>query len=181
MQAILDFFQNEWVIQAIGFLGMAATLIGMQCKKYGRFLAFRVFAEFLFGSQFLLMGHMTGTATNYAAIGTNTVYYLRNRKNKSVLPFQILFGGLFVAIGFFTWDGPLTLLAIGAKLISTVAMGIKSTKVIRILNLFSTPLWIVYDIAAGTIGGTISDVLVLVSVVVGIVRLDLMKKEEKVG
>ncbi|MBQ9735641.1 MAG: YgjV family protein [Clostridia bacterium] len=179
MDTLRAIFTNEIFIQAIGFVGMTMGLIATQCKSYQNISRFRILSSFIFGVQFILLGAYTGAATNIVSCAGNLTYGYRIRKGKSTLPFQILFGAIFVTIGIVTWGGPASILAVAAKLISTVALGINSPRAIRILNCCSTPLWIVYDIIFLTIGGLISDSIVLVFAIVGVIRYDILGKKRE--
>ncbi len=179
MEQIVTFFKNPYVIQIIGFIGMGFSLSTYHFKEYNKLVTIRIICELIFGFQFLLLGAYTGMITNFAAVFTNSVYRYRIKKGKSTLVFQILFSVLFVTLGIITWAGPVSLLVIGAKLLSTVAFGIKNTKIIREINMVIQPMWLVYDVIAGSIGGTISDVLAIISLVLAFVRLDIKKKNEQ--
>ena len=49
----------------------------------------------------------------------------------------------------------------------------------RILSLFASPLWLIYNACNGSVGGTISDSLATVSILVGMYKHD-RKKQKKV-
>ena len=70
----------------------------------------------------------------------------------------------------------MSILVILAKIVSTISYGMKHTKMIRRLKLVSMPMWLIYDISAGTIGGALNDVLVICSTIIGMIRLDRKKK-----
>ena len=94
------------------------------------------------------------------------------------MPFQIIFGAIFVLIGILSWHGPISIFVVLAKLISSVALGIKNPRTIRILNLISNPCWLLYNIYVGSIAGIITDSLVITSVVIAVFRLDIFPKKE---
>ena len=85
---------------------------------------------------------------------------------------------MFVIIGALSWHGPISILVVLAKLISSVALGIKNPRVIRILNLISNPCWLAYNIYVGSIAGIITDSLVIISVLIAVIRLDIFPKIE---
>lgn len=171
-EIIKTVLQNDIFIQTLGFIGMAVQIFSMQSKVYKKVIYMTIAGELIFGFQLLLLGAFTGAATNFAACITNVVYFLRIRKNKSTLPFQIAFSILFVVIGILTWQGPASLLVIFAKLISTVSYGMKDTKMIRRLKLVSMPMWLIYDCIFFSIGGVLNDIVIITSTVIGIIRLD---------
>ena len=174
MQAIIDFFQNETVIQAIGFLGMGFSLIAMQSKSYNLLTFLRISSEFTFGFQYLLAGAWTGMATNFASVGTNSVYRYRIKNGKSTLPFQIAFAFLYTALCLISWHGWVSLLIIAAKVISTIAMGIKNTRTIRFLSLCSYPLWLIYNLSVGLIAAIINDCITIFCLLLAILRIDVI-------
>ena len=174
MQAFLSFFQNNLVVQIIGFVGMAISLVAIQCKSYNRLTLLRVCSQFTFGVQYLLAGAWTGMATNFAAVCTNSVYRYRIKRKKGTLPFQIVFAFLYIALGILSWHGRICLLIIIASVLSTVAMGIKQTRVIRIFNLCSYPMWLIYNIHAGLIGAIATDCVTIISLLLAILRIDIL-------
>ena len=176
---MIDFFdalgQSAFFVQALGFVALALQVLSMQAKSYKTMICMTVTSEILFGVQLIFLGAYTGAATNVMAGATNTIYYFCNKSGKKTTVLQFCFSGLFVAVGILTWAGPISLLVIMAKVISTVAHGINKPKFIRISRLISMPMWVVYDGLAGSIGGVINDLLVIASSIIGLVRHDRNK------
>ena len=180
MEFLLSLLRNPYFIQGIGFLGTLTVAIGMQQRQYNRIVACKITNEIISGFQYLLLGGFTGMAVNFASCFANGTYWWRIRKGKSTLPFQIVFGIMFVVIGSLSWHGWVSLFVIAAKLISSVALGINNTRVIRILNLISTPCWLMYNIYMFNIAGMCSDLIMLTSLIIAVIRLDIRKTEKKV-
>lgn len=169
---------SQIVAQLLGFVGTIIIVIGMQQKKYKHIVMCKIGNEFLSSIHYLLLGGYTGMLANFASCLTNGCYYFRIKKGKSTLPFQIVFGAMFVIIGALSWHGPISIFVVLAKLISSVALGIKNPRTIRILNLISNPCWLIYNIYVGSIAGMITDSLVILSVMIAVIRLDLLPKRE---
>ena len=172
---MFDFIFNPYFIQGIGFVGMGVAIFSFQCKNYQKLVLCSIIKELIFALQYLLLGSYTGMATNLTSCFTNSVYRELNKKGKSTLIFQIIFSCLFIAIGILTWVGPLSLLVIAAKVLSTVANGINKAKIIRFANLLIMPMWLVHDIAVFSIAGIICDVLTIGSIIIAIFRHDVKK------
>ena len=169
---------SQLIAQLLGFLGTIIIVVGMQQKKYKHIVICKIGNEFLSAIHYLLLGGYTGMLANFASCLTNGCYYFRIKKGKSTLPFQIVFATMFVIIGALSWHGPISILVVLAKLISSVALGIKNPRVIRILNLISNPCWLAYNIYVGSIAGIITDSLVIISVLIAVIRLDIFSKKE---
>lgn len=174
MDFLAELFKNQIFIQGIGFLGTALVILGMQCRSYNKVVAVKISNELIASFQYFLLGGYTGMAMNLTACVTNSIYWILIKKGKSTLPFQIAFGILFVAIGFASWHGWISVFVILAKLISSIALGINNTRIIRILNLISTPCWLIYNIFMFSIAGMCSDILMIVSLIIAVIRLDII-------
>ena len=166
------------IAQVLGFMGAAIVVVGMQQKEYKHVAICKISNQFLGGVHYALLGGFTGMLTNLASCITTCIYYFRIKKGKSTLPFQIAFATLFVILGLLSWHGPISILVIIAKLASSVAMGNKNPRVIRILNLISSPCWLIYNIYVGSLAGIISDSSVIISVIIAIIRLDILHQPD---
>ena len=176
---MLDVATLKMIAQIIGFCGTIIVVIGMQQKKYKHIVLCKIGNEFLSSVHYLLLGGYTGMLANLASCMTNGCYYFRIKKGKSTLPFQIIFAAMFVAIGALSWHGPISIFVVLAKLISSVALGIKNPRTIRILNLISNPCWLAYNIYMGSIAGILTDSLVIASVVIAVIRLDILQGKKE--
>lgn len=168
----------QLISQIIGFVGAIIIVIGMQQKQYKHIVMCKIGSSFFAAVHYLLLGGYTGMMVNFASCLTNYCYYHRVKKGKSNVPFQIVFTIMFVALGLLSWHGPISIFVVLAKLISSVALGINNPRTIRILNLISNPCWLVYNIYMGSFSGMLTDSLVIASVVIAIIRLDILHKQD---
>lgn len=165
--------------QIIGFLGTIMVVIGMQQKKYDRIVLCKIMNEFISSIHYLLLAGYTGMIVNFASMFANGTYWYRNKKNKTTLPFQIIFGIMFVVIGALSWQGFISIFVVIAKLVSSVSLGVKNPKVIRLFNLVSNPCWLTYNIYMGSIPGILGDSMVIISVIIAVIRLDILKTKTR--
>ena len=169
-----ELLQPKVIAQFIGFIGTIFVIVGMQQKQYGKIVLCKISNEFFSAIHYILLGGYTGMLINFASCFTNGFYWYRIKKKKSTLPFQIIFAIMFVTLGALSWHGWVSIFVVLAKLISSVALGINNPRVIRILNLISNPCWLMYNIYMGSIVGIITDAFVISSVVIAIIRLDIL-------
>ena len=170
---------NTLIAQIIGSIGAIIVVIGMQQKSYDRIVLCKILNSFFGGIHYIFLGGYTGMVINLVSVFTNGVYWYRNKKGKSNLPYQIAFGILFFVLGLLSWHGPISLFVVAAKLFSSVALGIKNPKTIRILNAISSPCWLVYNAFMGSIPGIVGEALITTSVISAIIRLDILGKPEQ--
>ena len=176
MEIFLSLIQNPYFIQGFGLVGTILALVGMQSKSYSRLAACKIGNEVIDGIHYLLLGQFDGAIVNFVSCTTNPVYWHRIKRGKSTLPFQIAFGLLFVSIVLWQWNGWINIFILVAKLLSSVALGINSVRVIRILNLISSGCWLLYSFYVGSVAGILTNVLLLISLISAIVRIDIRER-----
>jgi len=168
------------LIRVFGILGMAGAVSSFQCKTHKQILLLSTLSELAFALQYILLGSYTGAAMNLMGCVRKLVFAQRVAKGKDNRIAILLFCVFFVIAGILTWQGPVSLFITAAKCITTIAYGSKHPFVIRTLNLFSNFAWLIYDWYALSYEGALSDLISIVSILLGIVRLDLPVLRSKV-
>lgn len=170
------------IIQTIGGLGILASVISFQCKKHNAILFFRTLNESIFAIQYFLLTAYTGMAVNLIGCVRNIIFTKQVEKKKSTKISIIIFSVLFAVFGIIFWQGPKSLLIIIAKVLSTIAYGNKNPATVRKIVLVTSLSWLVYNSCVFSIAGILCEAFTVVSLCVGIVRLDiipLLKAKEK--
>ena len=164
----------EILIQSIGILGIAASIISFQCKRHKIILVFRTLNEFLFAIQYVLLCAYTGAAMNILGCIRNTIFSKLVEHKKDTKLSVIIFSILFTVFGIATWQGPKSVLIIVAKVLSTLAYGNKNTTIVRCIILTTSSSWLIYNILVHSIAGAACEIFTLVSLITGIIRLDIV-------
>ena len=177
----------EFVAQAFGIVGMVFNIIVFQQKKQKNVLLFQFFAAVSFGLNYFLLGAVMGGLLNVVGAFRSVIYYFDKKTKANSVAWFVIFIVLFAS------SYPLTFLAFGkemifknfvieilpvmAMIVATVAIRLGSSKMVRRLGLISSPLWLTYNCFSGSIGAIASEILNLISIIVGIIRLDIRKKK----
>ena len=74
------------------------------------------------------------------------------------------------------WLLILEMLPVIATAVTSVAYRMPGGAQVRVLSLFSSPLWLIYNACNGSIGGVISDSLSILSIFAGMYKHDRKKK-----
>jgi hypothetical protein len=167
------------LVQLIGGLGILASLISFQCKKHNSILAFITLNEAIFAAQYLMLGAYTGTAMNLIGCVRNTVFSKQLAKGKKTTVSTIIFTIIFFIFGILTWQGAKSILIIVAKVLSTIAYGNKNPTVVRGIVFITCTSWLIYNYCVFSVAGVICEAVTLISLLIGIVRLDLMPRLAK--
>lgn len=169
------------IIQLIGGLGILASIISFQCKKHSSIIFFRTLNEFIFAIQYFLLGAYTGTAVSVIGCVRNIIFTKRvSQGKKTTLP-VIIFSLLFIIFGIVTWQGKKSILIIVAKVLSTMAYGNKNTTVVRGVIFITSISWLIYNSVVFSIAGVLCEAFTIVSLIIGIIRLDIIPYFKKLN
>lgn len=164
------------LIQIIGIAAMFFSVFSFQMNKHKHIMIMQIMATSLFGLQYFLLGAYTGMAVDIVATIKGIVFFNKDKKWAQSKWWIVLFIGLFIASGIFTWNGPSSLLMTGAMVLNTFSFSFTKPMLVRSTILISSPLVLIYNILTGSIGGIINEICVEISSIVGLLRYDVKKK-----
>ncbi|MDB5814741.1 MAG: hypothetical protein JWN23_1858 [Rhodocyclales bacterium] len=144
------------VPQLFGYL---AFFFGVGCflqKSDVRFKVFMSIECISYVIHFWLLGNLTACASSAVSVG-RSLAAIRSRSRWVALIFVLLSLGMGVWLAK-TW---LSLLPIVASCIGTTALFLLSGVRMRALMLVGTTLWLINNIASGSIGGTMLEAVIL--------------------
>lgn len=173
--------------QTVGIFAMACNILSYQQKKQSHLIFCQLLGGALFAISFFMLGAIMGGILNVVAT-VRAVLFLFEKKLHTSHPLW-LGGFLACYIVFyvltFTVFGvaprPINFLievlpVIGMTALS-VAFMLKDSRRTRQLGLISSPAWLIYNIYYVSVGAIVCEAISLVSILVGMLRHDLHKKE----
>ena len=172
----------EIVAQALSIVAMFFNIISYQQRSHRMTVTCQLFGCALFGASYFLLGATVGGILNCVGILRSVVFIFKNRLKSDRLPWLILFLALYIASyvlvftafekEFNAWNGVTELLPVIAMTALTTGFRQKDAKHIRLCGLIASPCWLIYNIVSFSIGAIICEVLSLISIVIGILRMD---------
>ena len=182
MEQILDFLGAELRSPAFyfGAMGLILSIIAFQFKKHKHIVLLKLSSELTFSIQYILLGAWTGAVLDFISVIRNFLFYRFVKKGISTTPVILVFGAFVIATGFFTFDGIISLLPIGSKLLTTVSYGMKKEKWLRLITLPSCVLWIIYNLFVGSYAGALTDGITLASILIAIYKFDIKGHQQAV-
>ena len=162
--------------QALAFLGAISNMVAMQINKKKSILFCYVLANFLYGTNYLLLGGVTG-AIICLVEGFETLINGIIENNGKVVP-KWLIGLYFIialGIGIFTYNTLIDVLAIIGGILYILLISVKKESSIRLLTFILMILWIIYDFIYRSYVAGINDIFILISTMIGIYRFDIKK------
>lgn len=165
--------------QVVGYIGLIFGVIAFQCKKHKNVMIAKTTNELIFAVQYAMLGAYTGTAMNIIGSLRNIIFAVQVQKGRSTRLMQVMFSLFFAVFGLLTWQGPISLAVIGAKVVTTVAYGMKNTRVIRFLTLPTSACWLIYNYLSNSSAGVICEAFTLLSIITAIIRIELVEPRLK--
>lgn len=162
------------LVQIIGFLGIATSVISFQCKRHDKIMLFRTLNEFIFAIQYFMLGAYTGMAMNIVGCVRNYIFSNQIKNDKKTTNSVIFFGIMFFVFGILSWQGPKSILIIVAKILSTMAYGNKNTTFVRCTILVTSTSWLIYNASIFSVAGVLCEACTLVSIIAGLIRIDII-------
>ena len=168
----------DFVIQSVGFIGLALGVLAFQFKKHKHIVICKMASEIVFSLQYLLLGAWPAALLDFASAARNLLFCMLAKKGRSTTPLIYIFGAFVVVVGILTFDSPISLMLIAAKLLTTISYGMKNERLLRYIALPSCIFWCIYNLYIGSLGGAIGDCLTLLSLVSAICKFDFPRHKK---
>ena len=177
------------VAQAIGILGMIIIVLSYQQKKQSLLIALQLIGSALFAVNYFMIGALTGALLNIVSVLRSLVFL--NKKRLHAEHPAWLFGFIavylaFYALTFTAFQKPFTphaaaveFLPVVGMTVTTIAYRHNQASLTRKLGFINSPCWLLYNVAAFSIGGIIGESVSLISIIVGLFRLDYKKTSDE--
>ncbi len=177
---------TELIAQILGILAMIVAFFSFQQRTQKYIAIFQFVSSSIWAVHFLLLGAYTGCILNIIAVIRDVIFMQRN-KHKWAAHVGWLIGTVAVCFGvyaltFTVFDKEptlpnliLELLPVLGMAASTTALRQKEARHVRLFSLMSSPLWLVYDAVHRSIGGSITEIISILSIGIGMFRLDRKK------
>ena len=179
----------EIIAQALGIIGLIMNVLSFQQKTKKSLITVQLFGGLCFSIHFLLMQAPTGCLLNLISFFRGIIFSNKEKFKADHILWLPFFFSLFItayALSFAVFDKEPTaynliveVLPVLGMMVSTISFRMKNAATVRKLSLINSPLWLVYDALTRSVGGTLCEVMCLVSIIVGIFRLDIKRGEQK--
>ena len=182
-----DFFSSgigEFIIQLIGFVAMAFSILSFQAKRRAGILVMQSVGCMIWALQFLLLGSPSAAILNVVGAIRNVLYSQRvkhPRLNTPLLPITFIIICIASCAVSISTEGPAALLSTFAMVMACVAFYMNDEYKIRLISLTIGPAWLLYDILSFSIAGMISETAATLSIIISLIRFKKPKKFPKVN
>lgn len=178
----------EIAAQGVGIIAMAFNILSYLQKTRKNVITFQLIGASLFAVNFFMLGATVGGILN-AVAAVRAIIYLNKKKFHADSPIWLIgFISLYIAsyvLNFTLFGKEFTLMNALIEVLPVIGMVainlsyIKNdAKTVRLFGLVSSPSWLIYNIANFALGAIICEVLSICSIISGIIKYDIKKKNE---
>lgn len=176
----MEFFTEHLnlVAQVIGFCAMAVAIIMYQNNKHKNILMLMVLCSTLWCVHFGLLGHWTAVAMNGLNVVRSAVFCFRDKKwvsSKFMPAVFILLSAILTAV---TYENLWSVVPLVASVFSVISTWQTDPKKLRYLTIPVCVCWFTYNTVNGSWAGMANEIFAFTSIIVAIVRYDVLKKED---
>ena len=171
--------------QIIGVLAMAFNIWSYQQKQQKYIIALQLFGSLLFTAHFFMLGAYMGGLLNAVGIVRALVFLYKDKLKSQHVLWLVAFILAYILSYFLTFtlfkkeftliNSIVEILPVIGMTATTIAFRCKTAKSTRLLGLVSSPAWLIYNIVNLSIGAICCEVFSLISIIIGLIRLDKMK------
>lgn len=163
--------------QIFGIIAVILGFVTYQVRTQKKLLFVQILTTLVFVIHYLLIGAMSGMALNLVAMVRNIVYSRRDLKIFSGKGWPVVFAVIMGIMGLLSWQGWYSVFVVLGLVINSLCMAFKDPQKIRKSILVTSPLVLIYDAFALSVGGMIYESVAIVSALVGILRFRKEKTE----
>ncbi len=171
----------ETIAQVVGFIGTALLFLSFQQKKRQGILLFQILSGAVFILHYILLGAYTGAALNFIGFSRSVVFYNSDKKWAKSPVWLVVFIVVSAVASILTWAEWYSVLPAIAMMLTTVSYWLKNETKIRLVTFPSSPCWLAYNALAGSFAGVVTECIVMSSIIIAIVRFDILKRGKKLN
>lgn len=166
--------------QIFGVLIIIANALSMQMKKKQQILIMFILGNLFSTINFILLQSYSGAIICFVAILQTTINYVFDKRGKK-LPKWLITSYIIVVIlcGLITYRTYLDILPILCSILYTTTILQTKERKIRKITLINAISWFIYDLASMAYTAGISDMVIIISTLIGMYRFDYEKEKKK--
>jgi hypothetical protein len=168
-----------WIAQSISVVTTLIAILCMQLKKMNMILLCQITSNFLAGLTYLLLGGISGLGISIIAVVQSVIMYFYGKKGKSPHPIvTVAFCASYFACSLLVYQSIFDILPAAAAVFFALSVAQKKPSNYRIFAAINPIFWIAYDIYTLAYVYILMHSGILISAVVGIIRLDVLGRKK---
>jgi len=165
-----------WIIQGLGIFALIFYSLAFQMKTKEKLLIMQVISNVFSTAQYLLAMAFTGAVQTLLGVVRGIVFYFYKKRDANPDKIVLIIFAIAIIVGtILTWDSIFSCLPLIGMLANLYGQWQNNMKRLRIFAVISAVLWTIYAFYTGVYTGMLSEILKIVSSMVGIYRFKSSK------
>lgn len=166
-----------WLVQILGIVTVLFTIFSFFQKEKWKMMLFMSATNVIMVATYILCGELLGGILVVGALVRTLVYFFYSKHNKRPEPIVMISFEIYcMVMSILLWDSAVDLLMIMNILVVTYTTWQNDVRILRLGYVFSSIMLITYDIMIGAYTTAISEVLMLISVVMSLIKYSKVTK-----
>lgn len=166
-----------WFSQICGLIVSVAAIVSMQLSNITYILFCQLICNGIGALSYIAVGGLSGCGIYLVALTQAVIYYIIRKKcSKEPQWVAFCFICVYIVCAMSTYTGLTDLISTMASLTCALSLVQKKPSGYRLFMLLNGIIWMIYDFSVGAYTMMISHVATALSAGVGIIRLDLKRK-----
>ncbi len=159
-----------WIAQIIGLIALIILVISFQINNKRKLLKLQIFSSMFFALQYLLLNAYSGVLMSIIVMLRNYLF-----QKKVSIKKLIMIISLMLLASIFTFNGIVSILPIIACIEYSIALWQSKLKILRIAEIISCILYLIYNLCVFAYMGVISTIIEFIFAIIAICRFDFKK------
>lgn len=164
--------------QVIGFIFLILFIASFQFKEKKRLIQVRISSKVFASIHYFLIGAKVGCISQFIGIFLDYFCYKFENNKSAKKSIIVVFVLLYAIASWSAYKNIYDCLPVLGSILTMIALFQKGTRYVRVSQFIISPMFLMYNIINHSYAGMITEVLVLVSCLIGIRRLDSNKSND---
>lgn len=156
--------------QIISIITVILSFITYQMKSKRGIMVMLSVATGISCIAYALLGGTVALVLNLVSIARNICYYNSDKKILSSKAVPVVLALIMGVLSIFTWEAAYSAFFVVGLILNTLAMGYFNPQNLRKSILLTSSLILIYNLFIPSIGGTINEVVAILSAMIGLIR-----------
>lgn len=163
---------NFIIAQIFGLTALAVLIISFQQNNKNKLLKYQTYSSLLYAIQYIFLGALTGCLMNLSCMARNYIFEKYKAKRPPIY-YLILVLILMITVSALSFNGFISLLPMLAVILYSVAVWIGNLTMIRIVEVISCTLYILYNIEVRAYTGLIATIIEMVGAIIALYKFNI--------
>ena len=164
------------ITQSLGIIAVVMFALSLHQKNKIKVLIFSIISNFFNMLEYLLLNALSAVGTNIVDIVQAVIFYKYAKRNEKVPLYWIaLYSIVLIIMGYFTYQGIISIFPIVLAITGAYAIWQDNLKVYRLLSLLIIFFWMVYNFSVSAYVNALGNIFQFIMGVIAVYRFKDIK------